>query len=316
MTAPLAVAAAIDIPIRVDPAVAERAVWRAIRGGQVSRGALADHRRRAETAYGYADGAARDAAFERAAHVEFGVLDLAGPLRTAVAECPDLAPRVRLILLGEARGRGDEGITCDPDAEHLGFRVEIRRFDDPAGLLGWARHAVGHARDTLDPEFHYERDWQGRGRCSAAAEARVHRLWDVSVDARLAGDGLLDAVRARRRHVELVAADLPGVRPEVAAAAVTFLWDGPRPSFPEFVAFAIRPVELVGLAVPGSVEAPRPDRCPLCRFPGDDVLPPVPVMADLVRREYPDWRPEDGLCGRCTDRFRFLAPSGGGPWAR
>lgn len=303
---------ATGMRVRVDPSLAERAVWRAIRGGQAPRGALAEHRRRAEAAYGVEDPGAREAAFERAAQAEFEVLGLAGPLWTAVAERPELAARVRLLLIGEARGRADEGITCDPEAEHVGFRVEARRFDDPAGLLGWARHAVGHARDTLDPDFHYERDWQDRRRVSGAAEGRVHRLWDISVDARLAAEGLLDPAPARRRHEAVIAADLPGVGAEALAAAFASLWDGPRPSFPELLAFAAEPADLVRLTAPGAPDVPRPDRCPLCHFPSDDVVPPEPWLAESVQREYPAWRPADGLCGRCADRSRFIARPGGG----
>ena len=307
-------AATAAMRIRVEPALAERAVWRAIRGGHAARGALADHRRRADSAYGLEDSDAREAAFELAAQVEFEALGLARPLWTAVAERLELAARVRLLLIGEARGRTDEGIICDPDAEHVGFRVEARRFDDTAGLLGWARHAVGHARDTLDPDFHYERDWQARARVSAAAEARVHRLWDVSVDARLAAEGLLDDAPARRRHEAAIAADLPGVGAEALAAVLEYLRAGPRPSFPELLAFAAQPADLVGLAAPDARSELRPDRCPLCRFPSDDVVPPEPWLAELVQSEYPAWRPADGLCGRCADRSRFIARPGGGRW--
>lgn len=303
---------AASLRVRVDPALAERAAWRAIRGRGAAPGALAEHRRRAEAAYGLEDPAAREAAFARAAQAEFQVLGLAEPLWTAVAERPEVAARVQLLLIGEARHRADEGITCDPSAEHLGFRVEARRFDDPAGLLGWARHAVGHASDTLDPDFHYERDWQDRARVSAAAEGRVHRLWDVSVDARLAAEGLLDPAPARRRHEASIAPDLPGVGAETVSVVLKLLWDGSRPSFPELLAFAAAPADLVRLAAPFALDAPRTDRCPLCRFPSDDVVPPEPWLAELVQREYPTWRPADGLCGRCADRFRFIARPGGG----
>jgi hypothetical protein len=63
---------------------------------------------------------------------------------------------------------------------------------------------------------------------------------------------------------------------------------------------------------PAALRSPRPDRCPLCRFPSDDVVPPPPDIALRVQIDYPDWQAEDGLCGRCTDRYRLAERLGGG----
>ena len=301
------------IPVRTDPAVAEAAVWISLtRGAVPSTEALHRHRRRTDRAYELADGSERDAAFGGLALVEFEELGLAEPLRRALGERPVLASGVRALLLGEARGRQNEGVTVEPGGEHLGLRVDVARFGDPASLLAWARHVLGHAEDTLDPDFFYERGWEARaaGSVAAGTHARLHRLWDVTVDARLAHAGHLDE-REQSRHRERIAADIAGVGPGAVDAVMQLLWDGPRPSFPELFGWAARPVELVAVAAPDHARQPRPDRCPLCRFPSDDVLPPGPSIAAAVAQDYPAWRPEFGLCGRCTDRYRFAGQLGG-----
>lgn len=301
--------------VRVDPVLAESAVWGVLSSGSPADGeARARHDRRCAHAYRIADAAERDAAFAAIARSEFAELGLADPLLEALDERPPLAERTRLLLVGQARASHDEGVTCEPGGAHLGVRLEPRRFVDRAGLLGWARHALGHAEDTLDPAFGFVPGWDGDGggaQVRTAAQARLHRLWDVSVDGRLAAVGRAGP-RSSARHRQRLAADLPGASPAVVDAAFARLWDGPRPDFPTLMAWAARPATLATGLEGREAALPRPDRCPLCRFPSDDVVVPDPAIAERVIAEYPDWRPEHGLCGRCGDRYRFAGRLGAG----
>lgn len=303
--------AAPQLTVRVDPTLAEAAVRIALDGPSVPEELATLHRQRIDGCYEIPDPAARERAFGALALAEFAELELAVPLIRAVAERPEIGATLRLLLVGEA-DRRDEGVTCERGGEHLGVRVDARRLADPDGLLGWARHALGHAADTLDPAFEFAPGWEEGpdGRVAATVAARLHRLWDVAVDGRLAAAGLLDGAATRRVHRARLAADLPGVPGPAVDAVVDRLWQGERPSFAELLAWSRRPADLVEVAAPGTPR-PRPDRCPLCRFPGDDVVPPGPDVAAAVARDYPHWRVSDGLCGRCADRYRFLGFLGG-----
>lgn len=304
----------LDPVLRVDPTFAEAVVWRVLSAADAGMAdALAAHRRRAEPVYGLADPVARDAAFFQLAVGEFERLGLAEPLRRAITERPAVADRVRIILIGDARGRSDEGITWEPNGTHLGIRIDGARFAKPEDLLGWARHALGHAEDTIDPAFGFTPGWEetADGRIASGTQARLHRLWDVTIDSRLAAAGLLLDGSAPRRHCERLGADLRGVVAGSVDAVFGFLWDGPLPTFGQLLAWAARPIDLVAAACPGNPGLPRPDRCPLCRFPSDDVVAPPEATASLVAADYPEWHPELGLCGRCTDRYRFAGRLGG-----
>lgn len=304
----------LDPVLRVDPTFAEAVVWRVLSAADPGTAdALAAYRRRAEPLYGLDDAVARDAAFSQLAVGEFERLGLPDPLRRAVAERPVVADRVRIILIGDARGRSDEGITWEPDGAHLGIRIDGARFGNPEDVLAWARHALGHAEDTIDPAFGFWPGWEETtdGRIASGTQARLHRLWDVTIDSRLAAAGLLSDGSAPQRHVERVAADLPGIAADSVDTVFGFLWDGPRPTFGQLLTWAARPIELVAAACPGDPGLPRPDRCPLCRFPSDDVVPPPAAIAALVAADYPEWHPDLGLCGRCTDRYRFAGRLGG-----
>lgn len=297
----------------VDPSFAEAVAWRALVGGARAAEEMTAYRARCEPIYAIADAAARDAAFSRLALNEIERLDLVGPIRAAITERPVVAELVRTVLVGEARSRTDEGITWEPGGAHLGIRLDAARFADPEDLLGWARHALGHAEDTIDPAFGFRPGWEDgpTGRLAPTVQARLHRFWDVSIDARLAAAGRLLEPEAADRHVADLAADLPGVGSAAVDAVFGFLWERPRPAFDALLGWAAEPRRLVALAAPDEPAAPRPDRCPLCRFPGDDIVPPEAAIAARVVAEYPDWRPADGLCGRCTDRYRFAGRLGG-----
>lgn len=308
------------VVLHVDPAFAEAVVWRVLSGAagrgagpaQPRHDAFAEHRRRADAIYELDGEAARETAFSRLALGEFERLGLSEPFLVAIAERPPVAERVRVVLVGQARGH-DEGVTWEPGGRHLGIRVDGARFADTDGLLPWARHALGHAEDTIDQAFGYRPGWEETavGRVASGTQTRFHRLWDVTVDGRLAAAGLLYDASVIHDHRNALGADLAGVAPDTIDVVFASLWDGPVPTFTQLLAWAARPIELVAAMVPGDPGLPRPDRCPLCRFPSDDVDIPVHPIAVLVAADYPDWRPELGLCGRCSDRYRFAGRLGG-----
>lgn len=302
------------IAVRVDPALAEAAVW-----GVLSRLAATEspqrarHDRRAARAYDLDDPVERDREFAALARIEFDELGLADPLVSALDERPALAVRARVLLVGQARSGQDEGVTCEPRGEHVGFRIDPGRFADPATLARWARHALGHAEDTLDPAFGFVPGWDGDGRGAhirTAAQARLHRLWDISVDGRVARRGS-DGESTRTRHLERLRADLPGASAAAVAAALDRLWSGPRPDFATLLQWAERPASVLDGLASDDLGAVWPDRCPLCRFPSDDVRPPRAVVAAHVAADYPWWHPELGICGRCDDRYRLGGRLGG-----
>ncbi len=301
--------ASVGPTLDVDPTFREALVWRALTHLDAAGrpASLTAHHRRAAAVYGQPDVIAQRS-FTRLAEAEFAELGLAAPIERAFAERPALAARVRHVLIAEAQGRGQEGVTCD--GRTVGLRLPAARFDDPAGLLAWCRHALGHTEDTLDAEFGFVPGWDGSP-ADGAVVSRLHALWDVSVDGRLSRIGHLAAERVRPRHEAAIAALLPALTPAAVTALVGRLWERPRPSFGDLECWATHPEVLAidagsdTMAVPG---APLPEgRCVLCGFPSHDLRIPAEPIAAAALGEFPGWRPESGLCGRCEDRYLFLA---------
>lgn len=313
IVAPPIVGTSPTLPVRVDPAFAEAVVRRVLSARRSSDPALvAAHAARIEPVYAITDERERAVAFERLAIAEFEELGLADLVRATIEARPAVASRVSVVLLGEARGRRDEGVTWESSGAHLGLRIDPARFDHPDRLGDWARHVLVHAEDTLDPGFGFRPGWI-EGSLSRPVQQLVHDLWDVTIDARIDAVRPTDRDATRRRHRARLATQLPWCSDRLIDALLERLWDGPRPTLPQLVTWASDWDVLMTALPEGDADADHrgPHRCPLCRFPGDDIRVPDAPIATLVASEYPDWQPALGLCGRCTDRFRFMDRKGG-----
>ena len=65
----------------------------------------------------------------------------------------------------------------------------------------------------------------------------------------------------------------------------------------------------MAFAVGGPEAAPRP-RCGLCDLPGPVVAAGAPLAAGALAaivRDFPAWRPADGVCARCAELYASRA---------
>jgi hypothetical protein len=78
---------------------------------------------------------------------------------------------------------------------------------------------------------------------------------------------------------------------------------GPRPSHEELLRFV------------RSVEGRAAGRCPLCRFPTARLREGERLHAQVteaIRRDFPGFRPSQGICMQCADLYEARASSGAG----
>ena len=47
--------------------------------------------------------------------------------------------------------------------------------------------------------------------------------------------------------------------------------------------------------------------CPLCRFPTHEWAENTEHLSQLVKEEYPEWEPLQGICTQCANRYLFTA---------
>lgn len=304
--------ARLGLHFRVDPVFAEAITWRAL----LRREAAGDpvprerHHERAAVIYDTSEPDARERAFAELAMRELAELGLLGPIEAAFAERPVLSGATETALVGEADGRAGEGVTADPKRRLIGLRVRADRFGDLAALGAWARHTLGHVEDTVEPAFGFDPAWEDS--LGAVAAARLHLLWDVSVDGRSARSGRPLAGVSLAGYRAALAAILPWSLTPTAGAVADRLWDGPRPVFDDLRRWATLPETLSDDRASQSAQtsapvAGRSGRCPLCAFPCPVLEVAGSETALRVREDFPAWEPESGICPRCLDRYQLTA---------
>jgi len=125
---------------------------------------------------------------------------------------------------------------------------------------------------------------------------RYRVLWNTTIDGRLAGRGELSAHDAERRRQEFLA-DFKMLDGEAERSFQRF-FKGPRPKHSELVSFALEPR--------GSHRS-NGRLCPLCNLPASNLHPHPrglhPRIVDAIRKDFPRWKQQMGLCLQCADLY-------------
>jgi hypothetical protein len=283
--------------VELDPALVEESVLLAADASSPSR--RRQYRRERNAVYEIPEPEKREGAFAELDARWFAQLGLGERLLSLLREHESVLARVaRCVVLKAGRSR-DEGADLH---ESQGAMPTLAVKLTPASLLDFDRAALLlrgellHVEDMLDPAFGYERDVPAFGVDPVyenLVRDRYRVLWNVSVDGRLASRGLLPEGGEGRRRREFLAA-FAMLGPEAEAYFERF-FRGPRPSHRELLRFA------------GNVEGRASGRCPLCRFPtarfrGKDE-PLDALVEEAIRRDFPDFRPSQGICPQCADLY-------------
>lgn len=260
-----------------------------------------------EACYRIADEEERERAFVALAREHFAAQGLARPLEAALGEQPLIAGAVGSCRVLRATGKGGSGAelflapAVSPAEKRLVLRVAPSHFLDPAGLLRFLRHELEHVADMLDPSFGYDPGLPevdgGPLRLRLILE-RYRVLWSTSIDGRLSrrGQAPPPCREAWRRQFDATF----GMLGDHAEAAFRRYFDGPRPAHAEMLRFACEP----GTATGGGAGL---DVCPLCRCLGHSASGASRSLAEsvaaAVRADFPDWKPEAGICRQCADLY-------------
>ncbi|HBH03749.1 MAG TPA: hypothetical protein DDZ42_17830 [Candidatus Rokubacteria bacterium] len=290
-------------PARLEPEWEPRLVEGAVLLAVAGRAEEARFRAERDRLYGIAEGAERETAFDTLHAAWFARLGLDRPFREALEERPAIVARCARWLVAWARRRGDEGadLLVPPGASPtLLVRVTCETVAAPARLGVLLRRELLHVADMLDPRFGYApgvpADVAGGPREHLVRE-NYRVLWNAYVDGRLARRGCLPAGSRAERLREFARAY--AYLGEAAESAFARFFDADQRSHADLMAFAVG----------GPEAAPRP-RCGLCDLPGPVVVAGATLagraLAAIVR-DFPAWRPADGVCARCAELYASRA---------
>jgi hypothetical protein len=287
----------MNLTVDYDPALVEEALLRRLRGDPQEK---AFHRER-DRLYELTDPEPRERAF-RALHAEWFVrLRLEQPLAVALAEQPLIARRADRCVCRRAGRCSSEGAELFVNGSDVGPRRVVRIALCPDTLLGepalpFLRHELQHIADMLDPAFAYDPTVPSspRGPLRDRLIAERYRVaWDACIDGRLVRGGRLAAAARAARWAEFA----PLFAGLGAQTATTFaaLFDGP--------AVWTHP-ELMALARAEDAASRAGGRCGLCGCPTYTFCPSLDAATHrLIATDFPMWRPGDGVCLQCADRY-------------
>jgi hypothetical protein len=251
-------------------------------------------------------------------------------------EFPLFRAALGALIFRKARVKKDEGAELyvqngsdeAPAAIIRSAIVALRaeRFERPDELAGFLRHELTHVHDMVNPAFGYSPQLHLPGQNAAQqrlTRERYRLLWDITIDGRLAVAADVRGRTDSQPHdapPPPVGSYLPGSHEYHSAAfdrAFGFwpesrrdevfdaLWNNPNPRHDDLLAIAADPRDIKSALEP-TPGAP----CPLCGFATFDWAE-IHTLSEptltAIRREFPQWTPEEGACGRCVAIYRIVA---------
>ncbi|MDP6620258.1 MAG: hypothetical protein QGG90_12590, partial [Nitrospinota bacterium] len=207
----------------------------------------------------------------------------------------------------------EEGARLNAEKTCLSFRIHPLSLLDEGRLAYLIRHERIHVQDLLDPAFGHDETRplsDGSPVSEDLLRDRYRTLWDLSVDGRLERiDRLPEGVRDQRAAE--FGALFRTLGQERTRRIFETLWSGPRredADLRQMVLSTEHLCEVLAVSVSGGGEGADVDLraggpCPLCRFPTFDWADPSEDLTRRVKAEFPDWRPSEGLCSQCANRY-------------
>lgn len=261
-----------------------------------------------ERLYRILDAEERNEGFFRLHLTWFRKWGLEKALFDRVNEFPLLRTALRSLVWRKACRAPEEGAELYVSAENgrtgvVTLRVERFQEEDLASFL---RPELMHLQDMVDPGFGYSPQlhlsWHNAAQKRLTQE-RYRLLWAITIAGRLARNfPAAGAQRVAQEHAFQRAFDFwpQGKRAEVFER----LWNEPQPVHGNLLTLASDPRganHAIG-AFPGSP-------CPLCGFPTFAWATAAVISEPLVRvirKEFPEWSAEQGLCERCARVYGAL----------
>lgn len=260
-----------------------------------------------ERCYDILDPDNRNAAFFELHLAWFREWGLEKLLLDLVNEYPLLPRSLAALAFRKVRMKKDEGAELYVSAENgrnavVAMRSE--RFERDDAVAGLLRHEFMHLHDMVDPAFGYSPHLNLPGlnpTQQRITRERYRLLWDITIDGRLFPAGR--SVNKRDYH-ETIFHRAFSFWPESRRAEVFDThWRDAVPRHERLLALAADPRDLSHSAapLPGSL-------CPLCHFPTFDWADVAALNGETLaklRDQFPQWTPDQGVCGRCVEIYKL-----------
>src|SRR3989304_1953125 len=260
----------------------------------------------------------REKLFEKLHEEFFLKFGFGKPILDVLSEFKEFDNKIKIIAVFKALIVSQEEASISNDSGKIGLRIHPEQFFIQPKLEAFIRHELKHISNMLDGNFKY-RKYNKTGAVSPAQEnairSRYKIIWDIFLDGRIARSRKETVVLREERFAEFreLYRSIPSSHLDEIFEA---LWNAEKLTHEEILAMArdfkvlikkyssIDEKELSEdmIALPGSP-------CPICKFPTFDwsknLFEEKELVLTAIKKDYPWWSPEKGLCGRCLEVYKL-----------
>ena len=245
-------------------------------------------------------------------------------IKEIFGEYSDIEEKIESVHIRRATTKQNEGSNVVDEGRKVIIRLYPEIFIDGSDEIRRViRHELMHVSDMMNSKFEYDVNEEFS---PSPMEERIMRdryrlFWDISVDGRLVNKGLeTTATREeRKREFDSFFSKIPEDSREVI---FTKMWEAEEPMTHNMMVELSKDTNKVLALAAGSrsvdelVEetkelGPLPGTtCPLCGFPSFDWVEEAAKdeeTAKVISEDFPDWKPQDGVCSRCAEYYKIKA---------
>ena len=239
-------------------------------------------------------------------------------------EYPDIKEKIESVHVRRATTRQNEGSNVVDEGRKVIIRLYPEIFIEGINEIRRViRHELMHVSDMMNSKFEYDVNEEFS---PSPMEERIMRdryrlFWDISVDGRLVNKGLeTTATRdERKREFDSFFSKIPEDSRDLI---FTKMWVAEEPmAHDTMVELSKDTNKVLALAAGGRSSeeliedtkklGPLPGTtCTLCGFPSFDWAEEAAEDEDIVKilkEDFPDWEPQDGVCSRCAEYYKVKA---------
>ena len=239
-------------------------------------------------------------------------------------EYPDIEEKIESVHIRRATTKQNEGSNVVDEGRKVIIRLYPEIFVEGSNeICRVIRHELMHVSDMMDKRFNYNVNEEFS---KSPMEERIMRdryrlFWDISVDGRLTNNGLETPAsrEERKREFDSFFSKIPEDSRDLIFSK---MWDAEEPMAHDTMVELSKDINKVLAFAAGSRSAeelveetkklgPLPGTtCTLCGFPSFDWVEEAAEDEDVVKilkEDFPDWEPQDGVCSRCAEYYKIKA---------
>lgn len=208
-----------------------------------------------------------------------------------------------------------KGMNQDAGQKRIVVKILPDRFLNIPYLKKLVRHELMHTSDMFSDSYGYRDERLGGNPMEESIiKERYCVFWDIYVDSRLIRNGRETLSDKEGRYQEFSAL-YKKIPDEVKMAIFDVLWQDENFTHDRILGMAKDVNEVIkiseGLPIKHTFKKKKTilpgAQCPLCQFRTYQWVEGIEqdtYLVNEIKKDFPDWEPEDGVCGQCTEAYK------------